>query len=73
MPDDSLVPVARYDTRGDAQLAQTQLEDAGIPSMLANATQSSLPPMFDATEGGVQVKVAANRADEARDVLNRPD
>lgn len=71
VPEDRLVTIARYDAQGDAQLAQTQLEDAGIPCMLANATQSGLVPMFDATEGGVQVKVTSDRADEARDVLNR--
>jgi hypothetical protein len=73
VPEDRLVTVARYDARSDAQLAQTQLEDAGIPCMLANATQSGLAPMFDATEGGVQVKVTADRADEARDVLDPTD
>jgi hypothetical protein len=73
MSEPSLVTVARYDALGDAQLAQTQLEDAGIPSMLANADQSGLAPMFDAAEGGVQVKVAADRAEEARDVLARTD
>lgn len=73
MPDNPLVTVARYDSRGDAQLAQTQLKDAGIPCMLTNADQSGLNPMFDATKGGVQVKVTADRADEARDVLNRTD
>ncbi|MFB6279135.1 MAG: putative signal transducing protein [Salinibacter sp.] len=73
MPEDRLVTVARYDAQGDARLAQTQLEDAGIPCMLANTTQSGLAPMFDAAEGGVQVKVTADRADEARDVLNRTD
>lgn len=37
--------------------------------MLANAEQSGLTPMFEATEGGVQVKVPAARADEARALL----
>ena len=69
MPDDRLVTVSRYDTIGDAQLAKTQLEDAGIPCMLANAEQSGLAPMFEGTEGGVQVKVPAARADEARALL----
>ena len=69
MPDDRLVTVSRYDTTGDAQLAKTQLEDAGIPCMLANAEQSGLAPMFEGTEGGVQVKVPAARADEARALL----
>ena len=69
MPDDRLVTVARYNSTGDAQLAKTQLEDAGIPCMLANAEQSGLAPMFEDTEGGVQVKVPAARADEARALL----
>ena len=72
MPDDRLVTVSRYDTIGDAQLAKTQLEDAGIPCMLANAEQSGLAPMFEGTEGGVQVKVPADYADEAQDVLDLP-
>lgn len=70
---DPLVTVARYDSEGDAQLATAQLEDAGIRCMIANAGQSGLAPMFDATEGGVQVKVSADRADEARDVLAHAD
>lgn len=70
---DELVTIARYDARGDAQLATAQLEDAGIRCMIANAGQSGLAPMFDASEGGVQVKVAADRADEARDVLDYSD
>jgi len=70
---DALVTVARYDSRGDAQLAKTQLGDAGIPCMLANTTQSGLAPMFDATEGSVRVKVPADQADAARDVLSLTD
>ena len=69
MPDDRLVTVARYDTAGEAQLAKTQLDDAGIPCMLANAEQSGLAPMSEAIEGGVQVKVPVARADEARALL----
>lgn len=74
MPNDArLVTVARYDAAGEAQLAKTQLEDAGISCMLANADQSGLAPMFDATEGGVQVKVPADRLNEARTVLNQQE
>ena len=69
MPDDRLVTVVRYNSTGNAQLAKIQLEDAGIPCMLANAEQSDLAPMFEAIEGGVQVKVPAARADEARALL----
>jgi hypothetical protein len=68
---DRLVTVARYDTTGDAHLAQAQLEDAGIPCMLANADQAGLAMMFDPSRSGVQVKVPADRADEARAVLDR--
>jgi hypothetical protein len=67
--DDRLVTVGRYDARGDAELARARLEDAGIPCMLANAEQSGLAMMFDASRSGVQVKVPAARADEARALL----
>ena len=29
------IDIARYTTEGEAQLAKTQLDDAGIPSMIA--------------------------------------
>lgn len=67
--DDRLVTVARYDTAGDARLAKTQLESAGIPCMLANEDQSGLAPFYESTEGGVKVKVAEDRIEEAREVL----
>jgi len=71
MPNDNrLVTVARYDVKGDAQLAKTQLKDAGIPCMLANEDQSGLTTVFDATKGGVEIKVPDERAEEARDVLS---
>jgi len=68
--DDRLITIARYERRGDAELARTRLEDAGIPCMLANAEQSGLAMMFDASRSGVQVKVAADRADDARALLD---
>jgi hypothetical protein len=72
MSDDStsLVTVARFDRLHAAQLAQTQLDDAGIPCMLMNADATGLSSMFDAERSRVQVKVPADRADEARAVLN---
>lgn len=71
MPDDRLVTVARYDTQSDAQLARTQLEDAGIPCMLSNEAQAGLVMPFDASRSGVQVKVPADRAEEARALLEQ--
>lgn len=73
MPEESLTTIARYETTGAAQLAKTRLDDAGIPCMLANADQSGLAPMFDATEGGVQLKVPADQAGDARTVLGRSE
>ena len=70
MADASLVQVARYDTRGDAHLARTRLEDAGIPCMLANEAQAGLAMMFDSSRSGVQVKVPADRAEEAKALLD---
>ena len=70
---DRLVTVARYDSRGDAQLAQARLEDAGIPCMLANAEQAGFAMMFDASRSGVQVKVPADRTDDARALLDAGD
>jgi hypothetical protein len=68
--DARLVTVARYDTQGDAHLARARLEDAGIPCMLANAEQSGLAMMFDPSRSGVQVKVPADRAEEASALLS---
>ena len=68
---DRLVTVARYDSRGDAQLARARLENADIPCLLANAEQAGLAMMFDSGRSGVQVKVTPGRVDEARDVLER--
>jgi flagellar biosynthesis/type III secretory pathway M-ring protein FliF/YscJ len=71
--DDRLVTVARCDSEGDAQLAKAQLEDAGIPCMLANAEQAGLAMMFDASRSGVQVKVPADQVEEARTLLAAED
>jgi hypothetical protein len=68
---DRRVTVARYDSRGDAQLARARLENADIPCLLANAEQAGLAMMFDSGRSGVQVKVPPGRVDEARDVLER--
>jgi hypothetical protein len=70
MSDDFLVRVARYDMRGDAHLARARLEDAGIPCLLANEAQAGLSMMFDASGSGVQVKVPADRAEEANALLD---
>jgi hypothetical protein len=69
MPDDPLVTVARYDTRGEAELARARLDDVGIPCLLANAAQAGLTMMFDARRSGVQVRVPAEQVEAARSIL----
>jgi hypothetical protein len=69
MSSDRLLSIARYDTRGDAHLARARLEDADIPCLLANEAQAGLAMMFDASRSGVQVKVPADRAEEAKALL----
>jgi hypothetical protein len=71
--DDRLVTVARYDSRGEAELAKARLDDADIPCLLANAEQAGLAMLFDARRSGVQVKVPAARATEARALLEVED
>lgn len=68
---DPLVTVARYDAVGDARLAKIQLESAGIPCMIANEDQSGLSTMFDATEGGVQLKVNETDREKAQEILEQ--
>lgn len=73
MTDDTsgpLVTVARYETTGDAQLAKTRLEDAGISCMLANEDHSGLSTIFDVTEGGVQLKVNETDREQAEEILD---
>lgn len=74
MSDDApLVTVARFDRLHEAQLAKAQLDDADIPCMLTNADATGLSSMFDAERSRVQLKVPADRADEARAVLDVAD
>lgn len=75
MPNDTsrLTTVARFDRLSAAQLAKTQLDDAGIPSVVTNADLTGLSSLFDAERSRIQLKVAADQADAARAVLNPSD
>lgn len=63
----------RFDCPHDARLANAQLEDADIPCMLSPPDATGLTSMFTAKHSGVQVKVTANRAGDARAVLGVAD
>jgi hypothetical protein len=64
-----LVTVASYQNPGQACLARTLLEDAGIPCALADESDAGLTPFFSRQRGGVKLKVPADSADEARALL----
>ena len=72
MSDDaaSLVTIARFSRLHEAQLAKTRLEDAGIPCMLSPPDATGLTSMFDAEHSGIQLKVAAENAEDARATLD---
>lgn len=65
-----LATVARFDAPHAAHLAKARLDDAGIPCTLAHEDMAGLPMVFDAKRGGIQLKVPARFADEARAVLD---
>jgi hypothetical protein len=65
------VDIASYTTEGEAQLAKTQLDDAGIPSMIAGTGQPGFPAgMFSNTAASVRLQVAEENVDAARAVLD---
>jgi hypothetical protein len=69
MADDALITVARYATLGAAHLAQAQLQDAGVPCQIEDASLAGQPMMFDAGRSGAKLRVPAAHAEEARSVL----
>ncbi len=65
------VDIASYTTEGEAQLAKTQLDDAGIPSMIAGTGQPGFPAgMFSNASALVRLQVAEENAEAARAVLD---
>lgn len=68
-----MVQVGAYPTRADAELAQTVLEAAGIPSVLAADDAGGAYP-FDLTGGGARLLVDEADAEDAAALLSeRPD
>jgi hypothetical protein len=67
----STVDIASYTTESEAQLAKIQLDDAGIPSMIAGAGQPGFPAgMFSNNAASVRLQVAEENAEAARAVLD---
>jgi hypothetical protein len=68
-----MVQVGTYPTRGDAELAQTALAAAGIPSVVSADDAGGAYP-FDLTGGGARLLVDEADAEEAAAILSeRPD
>lgn len=66
-----MVVVGTYPTRSDAELAQTALTAAGIPSVLAADDAGGAYP-FDLTGAGVRLLVDEADADDAAAILAAP-
>jgi hypothetical protein len=67
-----MVEVGVYPTRTDAELAQTALEAAGIPSVIAADDAGGAYP-FDLTGGGTRLLVEEADAEDASAVLSGRD
>jgi hypothetical protein len=65
---ETMVEVGVYPTRTDAELAQTRLEAAGIPSVIAADDAGGAYP-FDLTGAGARLLVDESDAEEANRVL----
>jgi hypothetical protein len=63
-----MIPVGAYPTRSDAELAQTVLTAAGIPSVIAADDAGGAYP-FDLT-GGARLLVDAADAEDATALLS---
>jgi hypothetical protein len=63
-----MIQVGTYPTRSDAELAQTALSAAGIPSVLASDDAGGAYP-FDLTGGGARLLVDEADAEDAAAIL----
>ena len=63
-----MIEVGVYRTRSDAELAQTTLAGAGIPSVLAADDAGGAYP-FDLSGGGTRVLVEQSDAENAAAIL----
>lgn len=69
---DNWTIVATFSSVEDSYIVKGMLESNGIPVELNNATISSVYPMTD-TWAPLELMVPADRADEARSLINAGD
>lgn len=68
-----LVPIATFGTLSEAEVARSLLDAEGIEGVLQDEPLASLMPPVAFANGGLTVKVAAEDADRAREILSAPD
>jgi len=71
--DSALSVVASFDHAHAAHMAVQRLEAAGIAAFVQDEHTIGAQPFFDVAIGGVKVAVAAQRLEEAREVLGEKD
>ena len=64
-----MILAGTYPTRGDAELAQSALSAAGIPSVLSSDDAGGAYP-FDLTGGGARLLVDEADAEAAAEILD---
>ena len=70
MTDDSLVVVATYASRAEADLAKSALEAAGIDALVLADDGGGMRPSLSWAGGGVQVIVCEEDREAAHDILS---
>ncbi|HEX4953803.1 MAG TPA: hypothetical protein VF017_10465 [Thermoanaerobaculia bacterium] len=68
---DDLEIIARFETRGEAQAAQSYLTACGIESHVSELDSLRLDPFHSVQEPPFRVSVAASQADAAREALEQ--
>ncbi len=71
-PDYSWVTIARFFSPNEALFFKNILEGHDIPAFVPNEYMGHLDIRLVRAEGGVQLKVPSDRADEARALLEAP-
>jgi hypothetical protein len=71
--DRPLVPIATYENLSEAEVAKSLLDAEGIEVVIRDQPLASLLPPIALANGGLTLLVAADDAEEAREVLSKPD
>lgn len=73
LDDRPLVPIATFENLSEAEVAKSLLDAEGIEVVIQDQPLASLLPPIALANGGLTLLVAADDAEEAREVLAKPD